>query len=328
MPVDGWKATFAFDLEKGSATAFAELVQVEFPKWSGTQAALGPLGVSSGWHIVNPQMCEEFLRRNRQNRKVSLTTVKKYARAMIDGQWKATGQGLLFDKDGWGVDLQHRCWAGYLSGCSFPSYIITDVEPDPVIFAYIDDNKVRSGADHLYTAGVNGLSAMVAGAIKIEWRYQHNALSIFAKRTALREITKPEILGFAQTHPDLANAAHILVSSYGRALKVIYDKDVAAFFAWKVLTKYDSTVLAEFLTPLGSGAELAAENPILALRNRLLSEQDDLTKQHVLALLIKAFNMHVAGEKVVVKKGLHVRDNEPFPRFAGDDGLESPVAAE
>jgi hypothetical protein len=77
-------------------------------------------------------------------------------------------------------------------------------------------------------------------------------------------------------------------------------------------------VLDDFMVPLGSGANLAEDSPILALRNRLLREAEEdgtLNQPRRLALVIKAFNLHIAGKRVTGRGGLYVRDNEKFPRL-------------
>jgi hypothetical protein len=319
----GWEPAFKLDLDTANANAFAEIV-ANFHKWSETQPPLSTMNRPNGWYDVTAEMAEEFLRRNIANRKPSLQTVRKYYGAMKRGEWRRTGQPLLFNADGRAEDLQHRCWAAYLGRVSFPSYIITDVPTAPDIFAYIDDCKPRSAADALQTSGMNGLSNAIAQAIKLAWRYQHEALSIL-KRIPIEELSIPHVLDFSRANPALAEAAHFLVTNHAKALDVIGHKGVATFFVWKVIGLHDATTLHDFLHPLGTGANLDETSPILALRNRLLAEAKELDPTHKLALLIKGFNVERAGKKVG-KNGLYVRDNEAFPRF--DEQGEMPLAAD
>jgi hypothetical protein len=308
-----WTPAFTIDLDRISALAFADL-QVKFKQWCEDHPSV-PLELATGWHEITPEMAEQMLCHNARNRKVSLVAVKKYAQAMLAGNWKRTGQPILRNERGENEDGQHRLWASYLSQTSFPTFIVADVPDEEDLFAYIDDIKARSAADALYTSGLNGLSGTIATTITLAHRYEHDALSVMQKQPKLMSLTKKAVLDFARDHQDLSEAAHTLKTSYASAIKVIVDKSVAAFFAWKVLALYDAIVLGNFLEPLGSGANLADDDPILALRNRLFSSnRADLSKPHILALLIKGFNMHVTGQKIG-KKGLHLRDNEKFPRF-------------
>ena len=87
-------------------------------------------------------------------------------------------------------------------------------------------------------------------------------------------------------------------------------------------------MLDDFLYPLGSGANLAEDSPILALRSRLNKEDesDDLNQPRRLALLIKAFNLYSTNQTVNPKRGLILATNEKFPRIGWPHNL--PAAAE
>jgi hypothetical protein len=245
---------------------------------------------------------------------VSFRTVVKYAQAMKRGEWQPTGQPILVNRKGQQEDGQHRDWAGYLSGVTFPSYIVADVQEIPRLFAFIDDSKPRSMGDAIYTAGGNGLGSVLAAAVKLAWRYDNHALGVI-KQPKLRDMTNIEALDFIEAHPELGEVGHRLSGSYTRAISVIGNKGVAIFAAWKISTIHGDDILDDFLVPLGSGANLTEDSVILGLRNRLMGEGDEnLKPPHRLALLIKAFNMFVSGTPMG-KRGIYLRDNDKFPRF-------------
>lgn len=311
-----WKPAVELDLETAGVNAFAELRQT-FELWAAKHPPYKPLTLSTGWYTVTPQMAEDFLRRNAVNRKVSLQTVKKYLYAMKNDGWRRTGQPLIFDCEGKGIDLQHRCWASYLGKVSFGSLIVADAPVEKDIFAYLDDSKPRTAGDALYSSGLNGLSTMVAQAIKLSWRYDNEALRII-KQPKIRDLSIPETLEYARAHPELVDAAHLAIGTYGKALSVIDNKGIGVFVAWKIFGQYGGEVLDDFFVPLGSGANLDEDSPILALRNRLLRDEEEENAIEVprrLALVIKAFKLFMAGKKVSGRGGLSVRDNEKFPRF-------------
>jgi hypothetical protein len=325
---DDWTPAVSLNLDTAASAAFAETMQT-FYQWSETQPPVAPLVLQNGWYDITPQMAEDFLRRNSTNRKVSLQTVRKYYQAMKIGEWHRTGQALIINKAGKAEDLQHRCWASYLGRVTFPSYVITDAPVDVDMFAYIDDCKPRSAADALQTSGMNGLSPAIAAAIKLAWRYENKVLTIL-KQQRIREMSIPEVLHFGRQNASMEEAAHFVLTNHVKAVGAIGNKGVAVFFAWKVTAIYGVTVLEDFLFPLGTGANLAEDSPILALRTRLLKEDEDEAKMNQprrLALLIKAFNMHLADKKVG-NRGLYVRDNEKFPRFEESQSTEMAEAAE
>ena len=314
---EGWTPAVELDLETASAAAFQEALD-RFEEWTKTTPAPGPFALATGWHDITPAISEDLLLRNKRNRKVSLATVKKYFRAMKNGRWMPTGQGILVNKDGKTEDCQHRAWAGYLGKVTFHSFVVADVPVMPEMFAYIDDSKPRSASDALYTSGNNGLSATIAQTVKLAWRYDAGALTVMSKQPRVREATIPEVLDYARENPGLREAAHLLISSYGKAAKMIGDKAVGSLFLWKATELHGLDVVGPFLISIGVGANLDADSPILGFRERLrdvvLENEEDMPRERRLALLIKAFNLHIAGKKVS-RGGLHVKDNEKFPRI-------------
>jgi hypothetical protein len=314
---DSWTPAVELDLLTASTAAFQE-VQDRFDEWAKTQAQPGPFPLRNGWHDITPQIAEDLLLRNGRNRKVSLTTVKKYYRAMLNGQWMPTGQPILVNKAGKTEDCQHRAWASYLGRVTFHSHVVADVPVNPELFAYIDDSKPRSASDALYTSGNNGLSATIAATVKLAWRYDAGAITVMAKQPRIREASIPEILDYTRTHPGLREAAHLLVSSYGKAVKIIGDKAAATLFLWRATEEHGPQVVNSFMVSIGLGANLDVDSPVLGFRERMrnagLTPDDDVTRELRLALLIKAFNLYVAGGKVG-RAGLHVKDNEKFPKI-------------
>lgn len=310
-----WKPYVQLELDTIGTAAFEEAI-CKFVEWAKQHPA-EPLKFSNGWYVIEPQTAENMLTHNRQNRKVSLATVRTYARRMREGEWKKTGQPILITDEGDIFDCQHRLWACYLSGHSFETFVVADVPHQVELFAYIDGGKPRNAADALYTAGSNGLSGQIASAIKIAYRYDNNGLGIM-KQPSMRSLDNIEVIRYEQAHPDLNKAAHLVAANYPRALSVIGSRGVGVFVAWKIIELYGIDVLDEFFQPLGSGAHLDEDDPILHLRNRLMGfteGEDELNQPRKLALVIRAFNMHRKGESVHPKRGLFLRDNERFPRF-------------
>lgn len=324
----GWKPAFSLNLDTSSQAIFAKTVK-DFYDWSETQPALGSIDQPNGWYDVTPEMAEEFLRRTKHNRKAYLQTVRKYYLAMKKGDWKATGQALIIDKEGDAQDLQHRCWASYLGGVSFPSYVIYDAPAEAELFAYMDDGKPRNAADALQTHGANGMSNAIAGAIRLADRYDTGTLGIF-KQPRLDPLSIREVLAYCKANPSLQEAAHFVSGNHQKAMDVLHYKAATVFFAWKVADQYGIPVLDDFLRAVSATkVELDEDHPVQALRVRIAADVDgDLKMAHLLALVIKAFNMHVAGQ-TVGRKGLFLRDNEKFPRVATPAAeAELPQAAE
>jgi hypothetical protein len=69
-------------------------------------------------YLVTPQMAQNWLQTNENNRRVQQDRVKLYAAAMARGGWHFTHQGIAFYEDGRLADGQHRLLAIVLSGAS------------------------------------------------------------------------------------------------------------------------------------------------------------------------------------------------------------------
>ena len=322
-----WTPAVTLDLGTASGQAFED-AKAKFNEWSKA-APPADLSLKDGWLTVIPEIAEKMLRRNAGNRKVGLGAVKQYADDMKSGGWMETSQGIGFDEKDQLVDGQHRLWACYLSGESFKVYVVTKVPAHDALFAFYDMGKGRNAADALYTAGVNGLSATIAGAAQISANYDAKTLRVNRSKGG-KKLSAYETLVYAKQRPDLIDAAHVVEQNFSRAVNVIGSKPVAAFFGWKAITAYGERALESFMIPLGSGANLAEDSVILGLRNRLMNagnDEDTLSKSHRLALLIKGFLMHVAGAKLP-KRGLYLRDNEAFPRLEPSEAQTPAEAAE
>ena len=323
---DSWQPPVVVDLDTINPQALESALD-QLKAYVAGQA-LPPLSIQSGWHTVTPQIALDWLCRNRANRRVTLAILRKYARNMAEGRWKKTGQGIVFDCQGKLLEGQHRLLACLFSGATFTTYVVTGAADDSDIFAYIDNGKPRSPADALYTSGSNGCSQALASAVKIAVRYEAGGFKI-GSMPRMPELEPYEVMDYIAHHDGMIDAAHKLVGNFKKSMKVVGHVGIATFFSWQVIERYGINELDRFLSPLGSGAHLAEDSPILALRDRLRSAGDDeskITLQQRLGLLIKAFGMHYRGEIIILKatrkrnaapqqEGLFLADNEEFPQF-------------
>jgi len=306
---------FTLDLTTASTRAFNELLE-NFEIWRRNQETL-PLDLANGWRIVTQEDAEGMLLRNPvgANRRPTLSTVKYYAKQMAKGDWKKTGQPVIFDSSGVLLDAGHRLWAAYLSGSSFPTYVIGDVPPDPTVFAYIDNGKARNAADALATAGLNGLSKTLAQVVNIAMHYEQGRYTASTKKS-LDKVTPIEVVHYVQENENLRLAARLMAGEYKAAREILFHKDIASFLAFRIVDLHGESVLDGFMTELGIVPEEPQEgSPIAALQKVMADDEraaEPMAKHQVLGHAIKAFNAWVTGEQV---RKLTLRVNEAFPRF-------------
>lgn len=338
----GWVPLVKLDLNSTTGHMFAD-AEDQFRKSVGAQD-IPALDAQTGWMEITPQRAETWLMRNSKNRKANFPTIEAYAQQMINGQWKRTGQAILFSDHDVLLDGQHRLWAGYISGCTFYSFVVTEVPDAKDLFAFIDNVRPRTAADALQTSGVNGKSPQVARIIKeLGWPYDRETLLIKG-RIPMIAMSNHEVLGYQQDHPELLAAVKLLQANYKPAAQQL-GTTVAGFMAWKILEYYNEESLTAFMTALGGDSSLLPEgHPVAALRKRLadheaanaakaygrvgkltkkLLEQQRhlLTITEVLALAIKAFNLTMKGEQI---KKLVLETNEAFPQFVEPSELARP----
>jgi hypothetical protein len=322
-----WAPIVRLDLDIASRDGFADTLSQFHRLVEARGEDIPPLPFDhDGWYDITPQMAEAGLLRNDGNREVNLSVVKKYVRQMKESDWPKTGQSISFS-EGRLKDGQHRLWACYLSGATFPSYVVASVPAVDNIFAYYDFGKNRTIADALHTAEFNGLAKPLAGALVLSMRHDAGLLGAIKQPRGFNPPNPNQVVHYLESNPDFAKAAHRMFGQYGAAIKLIDDKPAAVFFAWLVWKNLGETWLDMFCDPLGSGANLAEDSPILAVRNRLIGDlaakkagkKGELPDRSKVALLVKALNMEVCGQRMGRKKGktetLVLADNEPFPKI-------------
>lgn len=308
----------ALDLSKTSSAAWTAALE-KFEEYRQTQhETLPPFDMPNGWYTVTPEMAEGMLLRNLvgANRKPSLATVSYYARQMAKGDWKKTGQAIIFTNKGKLVDAGHRLWACYFSGASFDTYIISDVEDDDgTLFAYIDNSKPRNAGDALATAGLNGMSKLLAQVVKIAVLYDGGCYSA-TKTRQLDRMSPIEVVDYVQRRPNIQTAARYMAGEHKSATKAIGYADVATFAAYQIIDLHGEETLDEFMYELDRD-DHEDDSPIFALQKVLANDKnakEPMARQHILACVIKAFNYWIRQEPATHKK-IPLRTNEEFPEF-------------
>ena len=320
-----WTPYIRLDLSTASSRAFNDTLE-DFETWRAEQPPR-ELDLKNGWKVITPEIAEGMLMRNplAANRKPTLSTIQYYARQMLKGDWKKTGQALIFTREGKLVDAGHRLWAGYLSGATFESYVIGDVDDDQSnLFAYIDNGKARSAGDALATAGLNGQSRLLAQVVNISAHYEAGCYTPSGKKH-LDRLSPVEVIDYVTARPKMRTAARLMNGEHKSATSLVGMTDVATFAAFEILELHDEATLDEFMTELDNvdADDHAEGSPVAALQKVLEAEKtarDTMSKHQVLGHIIKAFNSWLKRE--VVRK-ITLRVNEEYPRFLGPQSQSS-----
>jgi len=288
----------------------------------------GPLPVITGWNDITPQIAVNLLRRNRPgaNRKIDPATVFYYANQMAAGQWKATGQAVLLDTNGILQDSQHRLYAVLISGATIRTFVVTDIEPIPMLFAYIDNARSRTSATALQTAGFNGVAAAIAKVVRIGEEVEHGIYNATGATKLLR-MSPADVLGLMTKYPNAQKAARSAASDWKEVAKYIGDrKEVVAYLGMRIIDLYGDELADDFFQEVADDSERQPDDPIAALRKEIDKDNradKPMKKQHMLGTLIKAFNAWHKQEPLGRRWMLQV--NEDFPAI---DEPDTAIAAE
>lgn len=321
--------TLILDLEHPSPKDLRTVHQV-FERAMETVPHNGKVPLKTGWHTLNPGQIIDLLLRNRPgaNRHLDPATVFYYAEQMARHDWKATGQPIIFDKAGILEDGQHRLYAALIAGVSFYTFVVTDIEPVENLFAYIDNGRARSAAAALQTAGLNGVSPIVAKVIKFAEEVKHG---IYNKSgaTRLARISPAQILNLAKQYPNVHAACRAAASDWATAVELAGRKDILAYVGMRICDLYSEETADEFFADLTDRSlVLEQDDPALALRTVLEKDRKSekpMKRQYVAAVFILAFNAWQQQAKLQKRWVQSVIDD--FPAFIeGDD--EDQQAAE
>jgi hypothetical protein len=254
-------------------------------------------GFLEDWVLVGPELAEEFLESNRDNRRLVTARVLRFAEDMEAKRWKNYHpHGISFDWDGRLVDGQHRLAAIALSGASIIMRVTRGL--DPAMHAVFDLGAARMTGDVLRRGGVN--NATHAGTIASMLYLYDNYPDVLWHNP--RYPSKTYQLEFATEHnAALQEAIHaaqqifrtsrIPRSAYG-VLYMLVDR-------YGMLDDWD-----DWHGSLLTGAGLQKGDPRLTLRNyfshqdRARDGQGIWARQRNLAVVLKAYRYYKEGKPV------------------------------
>jgi hypothetical protein len=67
--------------------------------------------ITDSTELITPEMAQEMLRRNKNNRPINWKKVEEYADIISKGEWRLHAQGIILDEDGNILTGQKRLWA-------------------------------------------------------------------------------------------------------------------------------------------------------------------------------------------------------------------------
>lgn len=251
---------------------------------------------------LDPDKAQKWLDTSAGNRSIRQGHVRKIASAMAGGEFEFNGDTIRFDWNGKIIDGHHRCHSVIASGVTIKVIVVRGLAPQ--VFDTIDIGSARKASDALHGIGYSNCRDLAAAAGLIDSIQSGQFMG--TSRLSPREIES-----IVTDNPGL----NIFVSHYAASkAKRNGLLPVSILAAMHYLFRSTDPVLADmFMDGLISGENLKAGDPVLLLRDRLISNSTDkakISKKYKIALIVKAWNHTRRGETV---KNLRFRQEGDNP---------------
>lgn len=254
-------------------------------------------GITVSIETITPEVATIMLLGNLVNRRLRPQRVALYAKQMILGQWRLTGESIVFTSSGQLLQGQHRLTACIEAGVPFTTVVVRGVERDAM--RNMDTGMARTATDVFFFEGIANStwqSAAVRQLIGIKRGAQTSS-------SALALITRDELIDFyRQNSETLDIAGRISGPAYSALRHTRAGWASLAFLACEV----DSELAESFFAGIGTGADMATGDARLALRAYCLNrtaQRRPIQWPELVANGIRAWNSWIDGKSIDHIKG-------------------------
>lgn len=240
---------------------------------------------------VTPEMAGDWMARNIVNRPLRIPQVNKYVGMIERGEWVLNGETVKFDVKGNLVDGQHRLTAILELGASLPMLVVFGCGEK--VFATLDQGKRRTVADMLALRNEAATSDL-SSCLSWLWKYETDNL-----RNGRQSgwPTATQALDVLERNPHIRESIRFVMTGKLRHLAGRQALAVAHY----ILNKIDEGDTESFFEQLASGTNLAEDEPIYRLRERLMADRvakNKMPQHERIAIIFKAWNAWRVGRPV------------------------------
>lgn len=247
---------------------------------------------------ITPDMAEELLAMNLENRRVKNVNVIKVSTALKNGEWKFNGEAIKIAEDGTVLDGQHRLIACVKTGIPFETVLVEGLEKRSQ--DTMDKGSPRSLADTLQLHGYTN-SLKLSTVVRTIMLCEQVGLKIGLENSGpkIATITAPMVLKRLSEEPGLVDVTRYAVSGFN---KLGLTAKVSGVLFYE-LSKIDGDDAQFFFDSIRDPSNLAADHPILALRKALQtissqSARHRTSSSYLGALVVKAWNAFRDGRSM------------------------------
>lgn len=242
--------------------------------------------------VVTPALARRWLARNVRNRNIRQSVVDTYARDMLNGNWRMTGEAIKFDTNGALSDGQHRLNAIVQSGVSVEMLIVHGIEPDAQ--SVMDTGARRSASDALTLDGQKNASILAAVA---RLALREPGAGFVTPEEKVAYPTHTEIASFVFDHPEIHDAA----TAASRYYPAFDCPPSVQGVAWMRFFEIDPADTVLFFSGVAELRTDGPGDPRLALIRRLSNarrNRERLEQAAYLSLVFRAWNAWRGGQSV------------------------------
>jgi hypothetical protein len=252
---------------------------------------------------ITPEYAKELLSMNHSNRRIKERVVNLYAKEMIKGEWKLTGESIKVSNKKRLLDGQHRLLAIMKANVSVKMLIIFGLEDD--IFNVLDTGSNRNATDVISIRGINNNAGLVGSVCRFVINFNKGIYSS-KENTPDTKVTNKDILNFLNENENIIDMSNQLKKDCSKFKLLPLSMLCGMYF---VLQKINTLDCDLFFNSFISGLDLKEESPIRIFRERLIRDQINktrLTYKEKVILFIYAWNNFRKGKSI---KGLRIESS-------------------
>lgn len=254
--------------------------------------------------VIHPSMARKMLSKARANRAIRGSLLSRLVNDIKKGNWKVTGETIIFDDEGFLIDGQHRLLACVEADIPITTYVVLGGISEDAMF-YTDTGVAKTPGDALHMMGHADANSLAAA---LRWIHRYNTGAMRYRSTIL-------------PRAELVNSFH----EYERLTEsIIYARRTLKFMTLSLgsalhclMADKDRVLANHFFTELGAGSD-DRTSPIFVLREKLIVTGRRAAKHpeyYVAAWTIKAWNLLREGKtaKIINWYPESPTRPEPFP---------------
>ena len=254
----------------------------------------------SSLEYISPEVARNIINKSKQlgfiNRQERLSTIKKYAKKMRDGEWLQTGDTIKITDNGILIDGYHRLYAIIEAGVTIPIIIVRGVDQNS--YSEIDTGQKRNYTDVLYIDGYRKYTKYITAASKvIIYFIEHKT---YPDSSSLSYIGINDIRRVCDKYHDIMEYA---AQYYSSRQKGLINASVNISL-WTMFSTIDEQKTYDFFDKIYTGINLNDNDPRYHVRKMELTYKfggkTKLKPHHEAACIITAWNCFIQNKNMKI----------------------------